>query len=114
MDIKKMVFGEEMPDANDPKYKERGERDREAGRKFAEKSGLTRLIIHIQKFAIKHPSAFLLIVFAFVISCFGYNIGNMIHHYRMDSQAAHRGSAVEQVDSAMSHHENGSNINFNH
>ena len=30
-----MLLGEKMPDRNDPKYKERYERDVEAGRKFA-------------------------------------------------------------------------------
>lgn len=111
-----MIFGEAMPDANDPKYKERAERDRAAGRKFAEKSGLTNLVIRIQKWANKHPAAFLLIVFAFVVGCFGFNIGNMIHHYRMDSKAVHRGTAVEQVDSALSHQENmdSKTINLNH
>lgn len=30
-----MLFGEKMPDKNAPQYKERYERDVEAGRKFA-------------------------------------------------------------------------------
>lgn len=30
-----MLFGEKMPDRNDPKYKERYERDVDAGRRFA-------------------------------------------------------------------------------
>lgn len=33
--FKKMLFGEKMPDKDDPKYKERYERDVAAGRKFA-------------------------------------------------------------------------------
>ena len=39
MSWKKMFTGEPMPDKNDPRYKERYEREVEAGRKFAEKSG---------------------------------------------------------------------------
>ena len=30
-----MLFGEKMPDKNDPRYKERYERDVNAGREFA-------------------------------------------------------------------------------
>lgn len=37
MSLKKIIIGEPMPDKNDPKYKERYEREVEAGRKFAEK-----------------------------------------------------------------------------
>ena len=33
--FRRMLLGEKMPDRNDPKYKERYERDVEAGRKFA-------------------------------------------------------------------------------
>ncbi len=32
--FRRMLFGEKMPDKNDPQYKERYERDVEAGRKF--------------------------------------------------------------------------------
>ena len=44
MNIKRMIFGEKMPDKDDPKYKERYEREVKAGRKFAE-------TLHIDKFA---------------------------------------------------------------
>ena len=33
--FRRMLFGEKMPDKNDPKYKERYERDVDAGRRFA-------------------------------------------------------------------------------
>ena len=35
MGIKKIILGEPMPDENDPKYKERAQRDRKAGEQFA-------------------------------------------------------------------------------
>ena len=38
MGIKKIILGEPMPDKNDPKYKQKYERDVEAGRKFANAS----------------------------------------------------------------------------
>lgn len=34
-EFKQMLIGEKMPDKDDPKYKERYERDVKAGRKFA-------------------------------------------------------------------------------
>ena len=37
--FRRMLFGEKMPDKNDPKYKERYERDVDAGRRFAKASG---------------------------------------------------------------------------
>ena len=41
-----MLFGEKMPDRNDPKYKERYERDIDAGRRFAKVKG-TRTDKHL-------------------------------------------------------------------
>ena len=40
--FRRMLLGEKMPDRNDPKYKERYERDVEAGRKFAKATRITR------------------------------------------------------------------------
>ena len=49
MGWKKLIFGEKMPDKDDPKYKERYERDVAAGRKFAktlriDKAALEKII----------------------------------------------------------------------
>ena len=41
MGFKRLFFGEPMPDKNDPRYRERYERDVEAGRKFADATGLS-------------------------------------------------------------------------
>ena len=41
-----MLLGEKMPDRNDPKYKERYERDVEAGRKFAKATRITVVYRH--------------------------------------------------------------------
>ena len=38
-----MIMGEPMPDKNDPKYKDRYEREVEAGRQFADKTGMNWL-----------------------------------------------------------------------
>ena len=49
--LRKMILGEKMPSKDDPKYRETYERDVEAGRKFAKRTRLDRLVGHVQKFA---------------------------------------------------------------
>lgn len=46
--FRRMLFGEKMPDKNDPQYKERYERDVNAGRKFAQATRLDKLAAKIQ------------------------------------------------------------------
>ena len=82
MNIKKIIAGEQMPDKNDPRYKEQYEREVEAGRKFANKTKLTLLVMKIQSWANVHRVGFLVIVFGFVISLFALNIINMIRYYK--------------------------------
>lgn len=100
MDIKKILAGEKMPDKNDPRYKEQYEREVEAGRKFANKTKLTLLVMKIQSWANVHRVGFLVIVFGFVISLFALNIINMIRYYKTSQNVPHR-TAVEQVDQAL-------------
>ena len=92
MSLKKIIIGEPMPDKNDPKYKERYEREVEAGRKFAEK---------IQLWANDNRKAFLVIVFGIVIGCFALNIFNMVRAYNRHNSRSNGGTAVERVDSAL-------------
>ena len=92
---KKFIMGEKMPDKDDPQYKDRYEKDVDAGRRFARWSGLDRLAAKVQDFANKHTKAFLAIVFGFVILSFCMNV------YRIGcvwSQEGERKSAVEQQD----------------
>lgn len=101
MDSKRMIFGEEMPDKNDPRYKKQYEQETAAGRKFAEKAKFNLLAKKIQLWANEHRVRFLVYVFGFVIILFGINIFNMIRAYKAN-RATHR-TAVEMVDSAMQH-----------
>lgn len=97
MDIKKIIIGEPMPDKNDPKYKERYEKDVEAGRKFAEKTRLTWLFMKLQLWANDNKKAFLVIVFGIVISLFALNIINMVSAYKTNTHK----TAVEKVDTEL-------------
>lgn len=80
--LKKMILGEKMPDKDDPKYREKYEKDVEAGRKFARATKIDSLAGHVQKFATKHGKLFLAIVFSFVIGCFALNIYHLARAYK--------------------------------
>lgn len=102
MNIKRVIFGEPMPDKDDPKYKKRYERDFAAGEKFARKTGLSWLVMKTQLFANMHPVAFLIVTFSFVAACLGYNIGLLIRAFNAPDGASKARTPVEQVDSVMS------------
>ena len=76
--FKKMLFGEKMPDKDDPKYKERYMKEVNAGMKFARLTRLDKLAARVQNYANLHTKAFLVIVFGFVLFCFSMNIYRLI------------------------------------
>ena len=84
--FKKMILGEEMPDKDDPKYKDKYEKDVEAGRKFAQITKIDKGVGYIQRFALRHRNLFLVIVFGFVISCLAFNIYNMVKAYNAQQE----------------------------
>ena len=72
--FRRMLFGEKMPDKNDPKYKDRYEREVSAGRKFAQATRIDKAAAKVQGFANAHRILFLVIVFGFAIGGFTWNI----------------------------------------
>ena len=93
-----MLFGEKMPDKNDPQYKERYERDVEAGRKFAKATRIDKAAAKVQGFANMHRNLFLFIVFAFVLGGLVWNI------YRISVVYCHQPvqrTATEMQDSVL-------------
>ncbi|MDD5862626.1 MAG: hypothetical protein PUD15_08770 [Prevotella sp.] len=101
MKLKKVVFGEPMPDKNDPKYKERYEKEVAAGKKFGDRIGLPKAGAFIQRWATAHKTAFLVISFGTVIFCVAMNLIAVIRAYNAQPADHHRATAVEQVDSAL-------------
>ena len=93
-----MLVGEEMPDKNDPKYRERYEKEVAAGRKFAKTTRIDRVAAKVQGFANAHRTLFLVIVFGFVATCFGINIYRMARYYGHRTEAA---SAIERQEGRM-------------
>ena len=94
--FKRMIFGEPMPDKNDPKYKERYENEVKAGRKFAKALRIAKAAVHVQRFAEIHKTLFLVIVFGFVALSFGFNIYRITKVY--NNQQTRR-TATEMQDS---------------
>ena len=86
---KNIILGEKMPDKDDPKYREKYEKDVEAGRKFARVTRIDRLAGHVQRFAEKHRGVFLGIVMAIVLGCLAVNVYHFTRAYR-----AHRAQKV--------------------
>lgn len=93
-----MLFGEKMPDRNDPQYKERYEREVTAGRKFAKATRIDKAAAKVQGFANVHRTLFLVIVFGFVIGGFAWNVYRLTVVYRHNPA---RRTATEMQDSVL-------------
>lgn len=96
MGWKKLIMGEKMPDKNDPRYKERYEKEVSAGRKVARFLKIDKAAAATQRFADRWPKLFLGIVFGIVIFCFVLNV------YRLSqvaTKANNYQTAVEKQES---------------
>lgn len=96
--FRRMLFGEKMPDRNDPQYKERYEREVTAGRKFAKATRIDKAAARVQGFANVHRTLFLVIVFGFVIGGFAWNVYRLTVVYRHNPA---RRTATEMQDSVL-------------
>lgn len=95
MRLKKIIFGEKVPDKDDPKYKDLHEKTVEAGKSFARAVRLDKAAARIQGFASAHPRLFLGLIFGFVLFSLGLNL------YRMSTAVTYRSrpsSAVERQE----------------
>lgn len=95
---KNIILGEKMPDKDDPKYREKYEKDVEAGRKFARVTRIDRLAGHVQRFAEKHRGLFLGIVMAIVLGCLAVNI----YHFTAAWKYHRRDLPANRADSTYS------------
>ena len=92
---KKLLFGEKMPDKNDPAYAERYRKEVEAGRKFAKKIRFDKAAAGVQRFAIAHRKAFIISVFSFIVLCLSLNIYRMVLVFNDEGQ---KNSATERQE----------------
>ena len=97
MSWKKMILGEKMPDKDDPKYRNRYEREVAAGRKTAKLLRIDKVACIVQRFACKYPKWFLTIVFTIVLSCLTFNVYRMVTVGRMQ-KAEQPVTATEQQE----------------
>lgn len=97
--FRRMLFGEKMPDKNDPKYNERYERERGCRATLRQSDHVsTRAVAKVQGFANAHRTLFLVIVFGFAICGLTWNI------YRLTVVYCHhpvRRTATEMQDSVL-------------
>ena len=89
---KRLLFGEAMPDKDDPKYKDRYVNEVKAGRRFAQKLRLDKAAAAVQHFANAHRRLFLSMVFSFIAFCFLFNV------YRMVVVATHKPTGVAATE----------------
>ena len=98
MNIKKMIFGEKVPDKDDPNYKEKHEKTMAVGKKFAQKLRLDKAAAAVQRFANANPKSFLAIVFSVLLISMTLNI------WRLSAASVSRSkpsSAVERQESEL-------------
>lgn len=94
---KKFIFGEKMPDKNDPRYKDRYEKEVSAGRRFAKWAKLDKAAEYAQLFAMKKPKQFLCLTFGIVLCCFSANVWNMVRICSVP-QPVKQETAVEKME----------------
>ncbi len=99
MGFKKFFLGELMPDKNDPRYRERYEREVAAGRRFADAVGISWLARKVHTVASRNKVLFLVVVFGVVLACFTFNVVTMVKVFNRSNSSG--SNAVEQVDRAM-------------
>lgn len=95
MGWKKLIFGEKMPDKDDPKYKAQRESGVKAGREAAKALGVDKAAAKAQRVALRYPKVFLGVVFGFVAVCLGYNVYRMVCVYNRPGTPQ---TAVERQD----------------
>ncbi len=98
--IKSMIVGEQMPDPHAPENRERAERERNAGKKFASMTHIDKAGAKAQSFACRHRTLFLVIVFGIILLLTTWNVYRlvMISRYRAAQQTVllqHKEKAVD-------------------
>ena len=107
MGWKKLIFGEKMPDRDDPKYAERYKKEVEAGKKAARflridkmagcaQRRIDKMAGCAQRFACKHPRWFLGIVFGIVLGCLALNVCRVVSVCSLQDNVKHTTATERQ------------------
>lgn len=78
MSWKKMILGEPMPDKEDPKYKDRYEKEVNAGRRFAQKLKIDKFAAMVQQFAEQRTKIFMAIFCTILLLLMAINIARIM------------------------------------
>lgn len=97
----------DMPDKNDPKYRETYEQQAAAGEKFAEVVGIKKLAGYLQSWGSNNKKLFLGLAFGFVILLF---ILNVIRIVRVANRPERKATAVHRVDKALQQRQQNKNV----
>ena len=111
MEVKKMIFGEKIPDKDDPGYKEKHEKTVEAGKNFAKAVKLDKVAMKVQGFASGHPKLFLAFIFGFVLFSIGLSLYRMSTAVSCKQQPSSAIKRQEKVLHFNRHHVDGNKMN---
>ena len=107
MSWKKLFTPVDMPDKNDPKYRETYEQQTAAGEKFAEVVGIKKLAGHLQSWGSSNKKLFLGLAFGFVILLF---ILNVIRIVQVVNRPERKATAAQRVDKALHQRQQNKNV----
>lgn len=107
MGWKKLFKPVDMPDKNDPRYRETYEQQTAAGAKFAEVVGIKKLAGHLQSWGSSNKKLFLGLAFGFVILLF---ILNVIRIVLIVNRPERQATAVQRVDKALKQRQQNKNV----
>ena len=102
MNLKKVFFGERMPDKEDPEYQELRKKSYDAGRRFGDAIGLPWLGEKIYLVSSRHKKFFFVLLFSFVIFWLCLKTYTFVRAVNRINHNKHT-TAVERVDSALEH-----------
>ena len=98
--FRRIFIGEPMPDKNDPKYRERYEREVAAGKHFADATGISWLGARYVALAMAHRRTFIYVMVGLVFLFFVGNLYRLVSY----SYVAPKGSySVTMQDSLLKH-----------
>lgn len=101
--IRRMLFGEKMPDKDDPKYAKRYEKEVATGRKAARILKIDKAAGCVQRFACSHPKWFLGIVFGIVLGCLTLNVYRVVSACCMQERQEQHMTATEHQEQVLKH-----------
>ena len=103
MSWKKLLLGEKMPDKNDPQYKERYEKEVDAGRKTARFLKIDKAVERVQRYACNHPKRFMSIIGVIIAIVLAINVYRIVAMCNIHQSSQHI-SATQRQEQVLNQH----------